>query len=126
MKTIAATALTRRGQQSPKRGRRAFWLTVAAFVWSLGLFFGGAVTLVGENGARVLAVLAIPAVLTTLAWYALNHKCSRGSQAAARSAWALIGVLLGFAVITGFSIGLFVLPIVGMLATAAALTPRGQ
>ena len=43
--------------------------------------------------------------------------------AALFTAWALAWLLVVFAVITGFSIGLFVLPVAVALVAAAALTP---
>ena len=52
-------------------GRRAFDLTVIAFVWSIGLLLAalvapvyGSATLVDDNGASVLLVVAVPAVIS--------------------------------------------------------------
>lgn len=108
-------------------GRRAFWLTVAALAWALGLFVVGAATLTNDNGVRILAPLAVPAVLTVLAWIALHHQGAHHSRAARRAAWIAIGLLVLFSLLTGFSIGLFVLPTAVLLIAAAALTPlHGQ
>jgi len=110
----------------PRRdsGRRAFWLTVAAFAWSLGLLVVGCVMLLDENGPRILPALAAPLALTTLTWLALNRGCTTENRAPRRLAWTLISLLGVFALIGGFSIGVFVLPIFGLLVAAAMSTPR--
>ncbi|MGI8903971.1 MAG: hypothetical protein ACR2IP_10015 [Solirubrobacteraceae bacterium] len=95
--------------------------------WALGLFVVGAATLTNDNGARILAPLAVPAVLTVMAWIALHHQSALHSRAARRAAWIAIGLLVLFSLLTGFSIGLFVLPTAALLIAAAALTPlHGQ
>ena len=72
-------------------------------------------TLITENGLWVLVPLCIPIVLAAL-----------GLIAAARSrralAWVLGGVLLGFVVLSGFTIGLFYLPAAITLLLSAGLT----
>lgn len=82
-------------------------------------------TLIAENGAsvRLLAVLALPAALAALAWFGLHRKCTRTGVAGARIAAFALGLLSAFAVVTGLSIGGFVLPVVVLLAIAAILTP---
>jgi hypothetical protein len=128
---------------SPGHGRWALGLTAAAFVWALALVAGaffvpvysvaeggsdtGVVsttsTLVGENGLGVLLPVALPAAVVGLVWLALHRKCSRGSARSGRVAGGLIILLGTFCVLTGFSIGLFVLPTVLLLAGAATVTP---
>jgi hypothetical protein len=118
-------------------------LTTAAFVWALALVAGaffvpvysgvesgsaaGVVsttsTLVGVNGLGVLLPVALPALLVALVWLALHRKCSRGSSRSGQVAWTLIVLLGTFSVLAMFSIGLFVLPTVLLLAGAATLTP---
>ena len=128
-------------------GRWAFGLTVTAFVWTLGLIAWALVapaysgvasdssgvthslpsqTLVQENGASVLIPVAAPAVLVAVVWWALHRKCSRGSLFGERLAIALV-ILLGlFALVTGFSIGLYVLPVAVLLTSAVVMTPAGS
>lgn len=83
-------------------------------------------TLVGENGAGVLAAVALPAALTALVGLALHHKRSRASRSGGYVAWGLVGLLAAFSVLAMFSIGAFVLPVALLLAGAAILTPTGS
>lgn len=126
-----------------RRGLWAFWLTVTAFAWALGVVAAALVvplytgesstvagetvgttsTLIDENGLGVLVPVALPAVLTLLVWLALHHKCSRGSRRSAEAAWWLVGVLGIFVLLAGFTIGMFVAPVALLLAAAAWLTP---
>jgi len=80
------------------------------------------VTLVGENGQGALIALAVPAILSALVGLALHRKRTRGGVNG-QIAWALVAALAVFAVLGMFTIGLFVLPVVGMLACATAITP---
>lgn len=116
--------LKRQAQPARHSERGAFWLTVAAFLWSAGLFTVGAATLTEQNGARILAVLAVPVTLTTLAWVALHREHTRHSPRTRLATWSSISLLLVFSLLTGFSIGLFVLPTVGLLIAAALRTSR--
>jgi hypothetical protein len=127
-------------------GRAAFWLTLGALGWSVavvvaamvvpaysgsgvtstGATFTTSATLVGENGAGVLAVVTLPAVATLLVWGALHRYCSRGSAWARPAAWALIG-LIGLLCLVGvMTIGIFLLPVAVLLGCAAARTPRAS
>jgi hypothetical protein len=54
----------------------------------------------------------------------LRRRCTRGGRNDARIARTLIGLLGAFALVGAASIGIFVAPIVGLLALAAALTPE--
>jgi|SRR5579884_1246876 len=132
-------------QRSSRRGRWAFGLTLAAFGWGIALFAAAFVapvyssvsstsagttvssssTLVAVNGPGVLVVVAVPALLAGVIGLALHRKCSRGSGASGRLAWALSLLLVAFSVVTGFSIGIFVLPLAALLVAAASLTPSG-
>jgi hypothetical protein len=127
------------------RGRLAFGLTVGSFVWGLALlvaafvlpvYSGSAVsstgadvstsaTLVQVNGLWVIALVAVPAVLASVAWVGLQRKCSDGGGAGGYLAWGCVAALGAFSVIAAASIGPFVFPAVLMLATAARLTPTG-
>ena len=79
----------------------------------------------GVNGLGVLVPVGIPALVAAVVGLALHRKCSRGSRASERLAWVLAWLLVGFGVLTGFSIGLFVLPMAALLVAAASLTPSG-
>jgi hypothetical protein len=124
---------------------RAFALTLGAFGWALALVPaallvpvysskssgpGGVVesssTLVAENGAGVLLPIALPAVLAAVVWIALHRVCSRGSVAGRYVAWGLIGLMGAFCLLAAASIGVFVLPVVVLLACAAGATRWGQ
>jgi hypothetical protein len=127
-------------------GRRAFWCTVGAFVWSTALVgaaflvpvygtssssaFGtphasAPATLVGVNGLWVLIPVAVPIVIAALVWVALHRKCSRGGRVSAFVAWSLIWTLVAGCVVAIASVGLLLAPVAGLLAYAAALTPSG-
>jgi hypothetical protein len=114
------------------RARRAFVLTVIAFVWSIGLLVAallapvyGPATLVDENGAGVLLVVAVPAAISATVWIALWRKCARGNRVSGYVAWTCVWVLAGFCVLAILSIGVFVAPVAVFLACAASLTPSG-
>jgi len=107
----------------PHDDRLAFALLVAAVCWSSALLIAGGVTLVGENGAGVLAALAVPLVVSVIFAFTLR----RARQGERRAVWAargLIGLLAVFALLTGFSIGLFVVPVVAMLVGAWVCRPE--
>jgi hypothetical protein len=129
-----------------RSGRWAFRLTAVAFAWSSGLvaaallapFYGGtsrtgsgpavstSSTLVDVNGAGVLVVAAIPAILTVIVWIALHRRCSRGSSRAAGLARAAVFALAVLAVVGAASIGLLVLPVALLLGAAVSLTPSPE
>ncbi len=112
-----------------RRGRWAFWMTVAAFLWGLALVAGAfffplyssGLTLTEVNGLGALLPMGLPALLAVLIGLALHRKCSRGSRSGGYVAGVLLGLLAAFCVVT--SIGAFVLPVVLLLAIAAKLTP---
>lgn len=82
-----------------------------------GVTTGSTATLVEINGPGVIIPVLVPLVATALVAVALT----RGPQRAGRLvAWALVALLLCFAVIAMFSIGLYVLPVVVALAIATA------
>ncbi len=131
----------------PRRGRWAFGLTALAFAWGTALVaaaflvpvyssetasspFGSttasaSLTLVQVNGLRVLIPVAVPAVVAAIVWFALHRKCSRGGRASGYLAWSLIAMLFAFCLVAIASIGLLVVPVAGLLARAASLTPSG-
>lgn len=113
------------------RGRRAFWLTFAAFAWGAALVVAafvvpvsGAQTLVAQNGPHVLFVIGAPVVIAALVWVALHHRCSRGGVVGGYLAWTLIAILIAGCMLGIASVGLFMAPAAVLLARAAALTPQ--
>ena len=56
-------------------------------------------------------------------WLLLHVACRYDAIGARRAATVLAWLLVAFAIVTGFSIGLFVLPAAVALVAAAALTP---
>ena len=83
-------------------------------------------TLIDENGAGVLIPVSMPLFLCAIAWLGMHAKCARGSHRGRTLAVAAFALLFGFAIISGFSIGLLVIPIALLLGTALALTPDGS
>lgn len=132
-------------RKSSSRGRWAFGLMVLAFSWGVVLVgaallvpayssttasapFGvstssASSTLVQVNGLGVLIPVAVPALIAAVVWFALHRKCSRGGRASGYLAWGLICMLIAFGIVTIASIGVFVIPVAGLLAIAASLTP---
>ena len=131
------------------RGRWAFALTVAAFCWALALIVAAFLlpvyqgvsassdghttitrsvssTLVDENGLRVLVPLALPALLVAVVWLLLHRRCSRGTRFGDGFVWALLALLAWVVLLTGFSVGTLLFPILTLLVAAAALTPHAR
>ena len=126
------------------RGRSAFGLTALACAWlvflvpaaafvpagsektvySNGLTTTSSTTLVQSDGAWVLALMAVPALLGLIAWVGLHRRCrGRGAELLV---WLPIGLLYAFSFVSGFSVGLFVFPAALALGFAGAITPRGS
>ena len=82
-------------------------------------------TLIATNGAsvRLLVLLALPAVLAVVVWFGLHRVCASGSVTGRRVAAAAIGVLALLTLLTGFSIGGEILPVLVLLVVARSLTP---
>ncbi len=114
-------------------GRRPFVLTVIAFLWGVGLLVAallapvyGSATRADENGARVVLVIAVPAVISAAVWVALWRKCTRGGRVGGYVAWTWVWFLAGFCVLAVLSVGIFVAPVAVLLACAVSLTPSGR
>ena len=103
------------------------------FAWSCALIVGaftlpayssdgsngsGSATLVEENGAHVVGVIAIPFVVTLLVACALWKR--RALRSAGPTAWTITVLLVVFNVLALLSIGLFVLPVTICLVVACA------
>jgi hypothetical protein len=114
-----------------RRGSWAFALALAAVAWGAALVvaafaapaYNDGSTLAAQNGAWVALPVSFPAVLAGVAWLGLHRRCSRGSRAGWRLAWASIALLAAFAILTVLSIGIFVVPVAALLVAAATLTP---
>lgn len=83
-------------------------------------------TLVGVNGTAIALVVAIPAVLTLVAWAGLHRRCARGSAAGTAVAYGAAIALLAFSVVAAASIGPLVLPAALLLAIAVRATPSAR
>ena len=125
------------------RGRVAFGLGAAAVGWALLLIasaflvpaYGGescgpggctstSSTLFAENGWWVVEVLGAVTLVAAIGFYALHLVCANESETAARIAIGCTILLAVFSILSGFSIGLFVLPIPLLLAGSWSAMPR--
>lgn len=123
--------------------RLAVRLSVAAFVWSLGLVVAalfapvystastspdvngvtlGSASLVQENGAWVLILVGIPAAASAVVMLALRARRS-GARWGAPLAWTAIGLLTAEALVGMMTIGLFIVPAIVLLVAATRRAP---
>lgn len=116
------------------RPRRApFWIATGAVLWALGFtvwvltagFYepSGETILEANAELSVRVALLTPAALSVVVWLALHVACRDGRRGARTLGIIGASLLLAFALVTGFSIGLFVLPGAIALAVAAVMTP---
>ena len=113
-------------------GRLAFALATAAVGWA-ALFTWWALTAsVYSDGQTILdanpepivrVAIALPLGISAAVWLSLRAACRHDSVFAHRLGVGLASVLLVLAVLTGFSIGMAVLPGAVALMSAAAITP---
>ncbi|HVF78869.1 MAG TPA: hypothetical protein VNA28_11275 [Solirubrobacteraceae bacterium] len=119
---------------SSRRPRRAsFWLATAAVAWAAAFtvwvltasFYepGGETILAANEELSVRIALFVPLVISGLVWLSLRIACRNDNGAARSLGLAAASILLVFAILTGFTIGTFVLPGAIALTAAAALTP---
>jgi len=102
------------------------WLLAAAWACSLAVLIVGATSLDTGNRARLTASLAVPAGITALVSYLLRRKRKVGGRPVTWATRAAIAVLALFAAFAGFSIGVFVVPVVGLLVAASVTTPDAR
>jgi hypothetical protein len=111
---------------------RAFWLATAAVLWAAGFtvwvltasVYSDGQTLLEANPETIARVaVAVPLVASASVWALLSAACRTHSRWARQCGIVAASLLVGFAVITGFSIGLFVLPGAVALVAAAVYTP---
>jgi hypothetical protein len=91
--------------------------------WALfGSTYSSGESLLEANPDAPIA-LAAPLVVAATVWLLLHVACRYDAIGARRAASVLAWLLVAFAIVAGFSIGLFVLPAAVALVAAAALTP---
>lgn len=112
-------------------GRRDRWLLGAASVWAAGLILvayfaplysstNSSSTLVDENGLRAVILMSVPFVAVLVVAAALHYRWERSKPGAGVLAWAIV-VLLGLFNLVGMmSIGVFILPVTGLLIATCA------
>lgn len=115
--------------------RAAFWLATGAVAWAAAFtvwvltasFYepGGQTILAANEEISVRIALFMPLLTSALVWLALHIACRNDNRAARSLGLAAASTLLVFAILTGFSIGTFVLPGAIALTAAAAMTPVG-
>lgn len=113
------------------RGRIAFLTSLLAILGGGALFisaftvsmYSNGQTMFAEEGTEILPGLLMPLVFATIAFAGLAAKCTSGSAGGERAAVIALTLLLLFTIITGFSIGILVLPITALVAVAVILTP---
>jgi hypothetical protein len=124
-----------------RRRQLAIRLNVGALVWSAGLVVAALVvpaydssetsagvdgvtlthaTLVQVNGARALVVMAIPALVSAVALWAIRARRA-GARWGAPVAWASVTVLAAETVVGILTIGVFILPATVLLVAAVRL-----
>jgi hypothetical protein len=116
------------------RGRRAFTLATAAVVWAAGFTWWVLTASVYSDGQTILeanpettvrVAIAIPLAASAVVWALLRVACRANRRWARTCGIAAASLLLLFALVTGFSIGLLVLPGAVALVAAAVCTPVG-
>jgi hypothetical protein len=113
------------------RGRIAFATSLLAIFAGGALFvsaftvpmYSDGTTLYGENGPDILIGIVLPLVFAVVAFAGLSVACTSGSILGERAAITALALLVVFTILTGFSIGILVLPITALVAVAVVLTP---
>jgi hypothetical protein len=125
------------------RWRLAVRLTFAALVWSIGLIVAALLvpaysgqtvtdsrgvtlttaTLVQVHGAKALIIAAIPGVVSIVVGFALSRRRATGARWTGIVAWSMIAVLAVVALLGILSVGVFMLPVVILLAISTRLVP---
>jgi hypothetical protein len=134
LRAATSYALTVTASAVREANRLDRWLLGVAAVWAVGLvvaalvapayrsttstgngFVNSSATLVHENGMRVLIPVSIPLVAVGVIGVALRHRRRVGKPGAGPVAWVVVA-LLGVVTILGMlSIGIFILPVTGLL-----------
>jgi hypothetical protein len=115
-----------------RKGRLAFGLATAAVVYAVAFTVWALIAPAYSSGETILEenpelsvriAIALPLLITATVWLLLHLACRFDAARTRRAAAIVAWLLVAFAVITGFSIGLFVLPGAVLLVAAATLTP---
>jgi len=115
-----------------REGKVAFWSATAgvgcalAFtIWILtaSVYSSGQTILEANEETSVRLAIALPLVVALVLWTVLHLACRRNSRVLRGVGRAMAWVLLAFAVVTGFSIGAFVLPVAVAFLVSALMTP---
>ena len=125
-----------RNESWPLDGWTALWLGLGA-LWSLGLVLAGffvnsysssngpGLTLVQENGLKVLAPLLIPFVGVVIVALALWHRRHNQKRGVGVLVWIVFGLLALLVVLGAFTIGPFIVP-VAVFVLVAITRVNGQ
>ncbi len=125
-----------------RRWRLAVRLNVVALIWSAGLVLAGLLvpaytsnstsavngvtltrsTLAQENGARAMALVAVPLLVCVLVLWAIRARRA-GARWGAPVAWAGVGLVVIETLLGLLTIGVFILPTTILLASAVRLAP---
>lgn len=125
-----------------RRWRLVVRLNVVAIVWSAGLVLAGLLvpaytsnsrsdvngvtltrsTLAQENGARAMALVAVPLLACVLVLWAIRARRA-GARWGAPVAWAGVGLLAIETLVGLLTIGVFILPATILLASAVRMAP---
>jgi hypothetical protein len=116
----------------PANGQLAFGMATAAVacaaaftVWALtaSVYSSGDTILEANPEFVVRIALALPLLVTAGVWILLHLACRLNLRWAKATGTAIASLLAAFAVVTGFTIGMFVMPAALLLLLAALLTP---
>jgi hypothetical protein len=109
-------------------------LATGAVVWAAGVtawaltasaYSDGQTILEANPEPTVRVAVALPLAAPALVWVLLSAACRTNRRSARMCGIVAASLLVLFAVVTGFTIGLFVLPGAVALVTAAVYTPVG-
>ena len=121
--------------QRARQGRIAFAASTAAValagaftVWVLkaSAYSSGETLLEANRELVVRFAVATPLLVTVSAWVLLTLAWRFGWSRAKTAGTVLAWLLLAFAFVSGFSIGMFVMPAAAALVVGAMLTPAGD
>jgi len=117
-------------------GWTTLWLGSAA-IWSLGLVAAGflvtsysstngpGLTLIQENGLKVLAILLIPFAGVVVVSFALWRRRHLHKHGVGILAWVVVGLMASLVVLGAFTIGPFIAP-VALFLVVAITRVKGQ
>ncbi len=115
-----------------REGKVAFWFATAgvAFaavftLWALtaSTYSSGQTLLEANEGLLPRVAIATPLIVASLVWAFLHLACRRDSEGWLRAGQVGASAVLAFAFITGFTIGIAIVPAGIALLVAALMTP---